>query len=69
MYLLFILIRFDEAAAVWEEDDDDEACSSAFENHLTFLSQSKLIPHPRAEPQNISNVNQLSRFVRLMSGI
>lgn len=40
MYLLFTLIRFDEAAADWEEDDDDddEACSSA------FLSPSKLIP-------------------------
>lgn len=40
MYLLFTLIRFDEAATDWEEDDDDddEACSSA------FLSPSKLIP-------------------------
>lgn len=40
MYLLFTLIRFEEAAADWEEDDDDddEACSSA------FLSPSKLIP-------------------------
>lgn len=46
MYLLFTLIRFDEAAADWEEDDDDddEACSSAFEDRLTFLSPSKLIP-------------------------
>lgn len=75
MYLLFTLIRFDEAAADWEEDDDDddEACSSAFEDRLTFLSPSKLIPLAggavRAESQNILNVNQLSRFVRLMSGI
>lgn len=46
MYLLFTLIRFDEAAAEWEEDDDDddEACSSAFEDRLTFLSPSMLIP-------------------------